>query len=85
MGTPPSDAGSFEVGMKLEALDPLNPLCLTVASVVRTLQFNYFVIGLDLQETYFICHATNPSIFPVGWAKQHKVFLTPPKGKAFYI
>ena len=66
--------------MKLEALDPLNPLCLTVASVVKTLHCNYFVVGLDQQETYFICHATNSAIFPVGWAKQHKVFLTPPKG-----
>lgn len=86
MGTPPSDAGSFEVGMKLEALDPRNPLCLTVASIVKTLQFNYFIVGLDSQETFFICHSTSTSIFPVGWAKQHKVFLTPPRdyaGKPF--
>jgi len=86
MGTPPSDAGSFEIGMKLEALDPVNPLSLTVACVKKKLQFNYFVVGLDSQETSFICHSSCSSIFPVGWAKQHKVFLTPPKefaGKLF--
>ena len=80
MGTPISDAGSFEVGMKLEAIDPVNPLCLTVASVVKVLQFNYFIVGLDSQDTHFICHSSCNTIFPVGWAKQHKVFLTPPKG-----
>ena len=81
MGTPPSSGGSFEEGMKLEALDPSNPLSITVASVIHTLQFNYFVVGLDNQETYFICHCSSSNIFPVGWAKQHKLFLTPPKGK----
>ncbi|XP_012559766.2 scm-like with four MBT domains protein 2 isoform X1 [Hydra vulgaris] len=86
MGTPPSSNGSFEIGMKLEALDPFNPLCLTVASVVKILHFNYFVVGLDGQEVFFICHSSSNSIFPVGWSKQHKVFLTPPKdmiGKPF--
>jgi len=80
MGSAPSDAGTFEIGMKLEALDPLNPLLLTVASVVQTLQYNNIVINIDMSEIYFICHASSSNIFPVGYAKQHKCFLTPPKG-----
>lgn len=80
MGSAPSDAGTFEVGMKLEALNPLNPLSLTVASVVRTLEYNNIVVNIDMTETFFICHASSGNIFPVGYAKQHKCFLTPPRG-----
>ena len=79
MGTAPSASGSFEVGMKLESIDPVNPLCISVATVLQTLKFNYLVIGLDSQSTQFICHASSRSIYPVGWCKQNNVFLTPPK------
>lgn len=86
MGSAPSDAGTFEVGMKLEALNPLNPLALTVASIVQILQYNNIVVKIDKTETYFICHASSGNIFPVGYAKQHKCFLTPPKGlNCFYF
>ena len=85
MGSAPSDAGSFEVGMKLEALDPANPLSLTVASVVQTLQYNNIVVNIDMTDTCFICHASSSNIFPVGYAKQFKAFLTPPKGINLHI
>ena len=81
MGTPPSNRGQFEAGMKLEAIDPINPSNLVVATVIKPLRFNYFIVGIDSQPTYFICHANCKTIFPVGWCKSNKVHLTPPKGK----
>ena len=80
MGTPPNRHGQFEPGMKFEAIDPLNPSNVVVATVAKSLRFNYFIAAIDSSQTYFICHASSKVIFPVNWCKSHKVPLTPPKG-----
>ncbi|XP_065058211.1 MBT domain-containing protein 1-like isoform X2 [Rhopilema esculentum] len=86
MGTPPSRYGHFEPGAKFEAIDPLNPSNIIVATVIKSLRFNYFIAGIDSTTNYFICHANSRSIFPVHWCKNQKISLTLPKeysGKSF--
>lgn len=83
MGTPPSRHGQFEPGAKFEAIDPLNPSNIVVATVIKSLRFNYFIAGVDSTSNYFICHANSKSIFPMNWCKNQKITLTPPKGNEF--
>eukprot|EP00794_Sanderia_malayensis_P006848 gene6848-7617_t len=79
MGTPPSRYGQFEESFKFEAIDPLSPGNIVVATVVKMLRFNYFVAGIDGTSTYFICHSGSMTIFPINWCKSHKIQLTAPK------
>ena len=85
MGTPPSRNGQFEPGAKFEAIDPLNPSNIVVATVIRSLRFNYFIAGVESSSTNFICHANSKSIFPVNWCRNHKINLMPPRGKDLLI
>lgn len=75
----------FKVGMKFEAIDPFNPSHLCVVTVIKVLRFNYFVLGVDSLATYFVCHANSKNIFSCGWAKEHGLELTPPRGKTFLL
>ena len=84
MGTPPSRHGQFEPGAKFEAIDPLNPSNIVVATVMKSLRFNYFIAGVDSTSAYFICHANSKNIFPANWCRNQRISLTPPKGRACF-
>ncbi|GFS22978.1 MBT domain-containing protein 1 [Elysia marginata] len=75
---------SFQVGMKLEAIDPLNLSAICVATVMKVLRNNYLMIGIDgsMAENgsdWFCYHATSPCIFPVGFCEINNLYLTPPR------
>ncbi|GFN77679.1 mbt domain-containing protein 1 [Plakobranchus ocellatus] len=75
---------SFQVGMKLEAIDPLNLSAICVATVMKVLRNNYLMIGIDgsMAENgsdWFCYHATSPCIFPVGFCEINNLQLTPPR------
>ncbi|KAL8597044.1 hypothetical protein ACOMHN_055637 [Nucella lapillus] len=76
----------FTVGMKLEAIDPLNLSAICVATVMKVLRHNYLMIGIDgspmveAGSDWFCYHATSPCIFPVGFCEINNIELTPPKG-----
>eukprot|EP00106_Octopus_bimaculoides_P006140 XP_014773582.1 PREDICTED: MBT domain-containing protein 1-like isoform X1 [Octopus bimaculoides] len=76
---------SFEVGMKLEAIDPLNLSAICVASVNKVLKNNYLMIGIDGSlaqngSDWFCYHITSPCIFPVSFCEVNNLELTPPRG-----
>ncbi|XP_005093400.1 MBT domain-containing protein 1 [Aplysia californica] len=76
---------AFQVGMKLEAIDPLNLSAICVATVTKVLRNNYLMIGIDgsMAENgsdWFCYHATSPCIFPVGFCEINNLNLTPPRG-----
>ncbi|XP_076467464.1 MBT domain-containing protein 1-like isoform X2 [Babylonia areolata] len=82
----PPHSLTFSVGMKLEAIDPLNLSAICVATVMKVLRHNYLMIGIDgspMVETgsdWFCYHTTSPCIFPVGFCEINNIDLTPPKG-----
>ncbi|GFR75003.1 Scm-like with four MBT domains protein 1, partial [Elysia marginata] len=86
----------FQVGMKLEAVDPRDCHSLGPATVVEVVDKFYFVTEMDAQQTpasssgdsnkseteklRFACHKNTPTIFPVGWAASKGIKLRPPEG-----
>ncbi|XP_060603934.1 MBT domain-containing protein 1-like isoform X1 [Ruditapes philippinarum] len=82
---PPADGYAFQVGQKLEAIDPLNLSAVCVATVMKVLKNNYLMIGIDGSiaqngTDWFCYHATSPCIFPVGFCEVNGLQLTPPRG-----
>ncbi|XP_064636083.1 MBT domain-containing protein 1-like isoform X2 [Lineus longissimus] len=81
----PPEGIRFEVGMKLEAIDPLNLSSICVATVMKVLRNNYLMIGIDGSmaangSDWFCYHASSPCIFPVGFCEINNIELSPPKG-----
>ena len=78
--------GSFSVGMKIEAVDPLNLATVCVATVMKVLRFGYIMIRIDGYETdesgsdWFCYHGSSPLIFPPGFCEKNKISLKPPAG-----
>lgn len=78
----------FSIGMKLEAIDPLNLSSICAATVMAVLRRGYIMIRIDMYEAdltgadWFCYHRTSPCIFPVGFCKANGIVLTPPKGYA---
>ncbi|XP_068096309.1 lethal(3)malignant brain tumor-like protein 2 [Hyperolius riggenbachi] len=75
----------FEVGMKLEAIDPLNLGNICAATVCKVLMEGYLMVAMDSSlstdgSDWFCYHATSNSIFPVGFCEKNNIELTPPKG-----
>ncbi|KAL1506365.1 hypothetical protein ABEB36_005740 [Hypothenemus hampei] len=76
----------FSIGMKLEAIDPLNLSSICVATVMDVLNYGYIMIRIDSYESdlggadWFCYHVKSPCIFPVGFCHKHNIPLTPPKG-----
>uniref|UniRef100_A0A3B1JMC9 Lethal(3)malignant brain tumor-like protein 1 n=1 Tax=Astyanax mexicanus TaxID=7994 RepID=A0A3B1JMC9_ASTMX len=70
----------FEVGMKLEAVDRMNPSLICVATVTD-LVGNRFLVHFDnWDDTYdYWCDARSPYIHPVGWCQERGLPLTPPQ------
>lgn len=87
-----ASADGFCVGMKLEAIDPLNLSSICVATVMEVLRCGYIMIRIDTYETdvtaglflkggdWFCYHVSSPCIFPVGFCEQNNLTLIPPKG-----
>ncbi|PVD34462.1 hypothetical protein C0Q70_05737 [Pomacea canaliculata] len=76
---------NFQVGMKLEAIDPLNLSAICVATVMKVLKNNYLMIGIDgsMAESgsdWFCYHSSSPCIFPVGFCEINSIDLAPPRG-----
>ncbi|XP_041357919.1 MBT domain-containing protein 1-like isoform X2 [Gigantopelta aegis] len=81
----PPHGMKFQVGMKLEAIDPLNLSTICVATVMKVLRNNYIMIGIDgsLAQNgtdWFCYHATSACIFPVGFCEINGLPLSPPRG-----
>ncbi|CAH1124722.1 unnamed protein product [Ceutorhynchus assimilis] len=75
----------FRVGMKLEAIDPLNLSSISVATVMEVLNYGFIMVRIDSYESdvagedWFCYHVKSPCIFPVGFCERHNVPLKPPK------
>ncbi|XP_230849.6 lethal(3)malignant brain tumor-like protein 1 isoform X3 [Rattus norvegicus] len=70
----------FQVGMKLEAVDRMNPSLVCVASVTDVVASRFLVHFDDWDDTYdYWCDASSPYIHPVGWCQKQGKPLTPPQ------
>ncbi|XP_031750144.1 lethal(3)malignant brain tumor-like protein 1 isoform X2 [Xenopus tropicalis] len=77
IGAPPS---LFRVGMKLEAVDRMNPSLICVASVTDVIEDRFLVHFDNWGDTYdYWCDPSSPYVHPVGWCEQHEKILTPPQ------
>jgi hypothetical protein len=76
------------VGMKLEAIDPLNLSAICAATIKKVLARGYVMVGMDSFEDedssggsdWFCYHITSHSVFPCGFCAEHGIVLTPPIG-----
>ncbi|XP_014846459.1 PREDICTED: lethal(3)malignant brain tumor-like protein 1 isoform X1 [Poecilia mexicana] len=71
----------FETGMKLEAVDRMNPSLICVATVTDVVDDRFLVHFDNWDDTYdYWCDASSPYIHPVGWCQERNLPLTPPQG-----
>ncbi|XP_016094170.1 lethal(3)malignant brain tumor-like protein 1 [Sinocyclocheilus grahami] len=76
---PETDCG-FEVGMKLEAVDRMNPSLICVATVTDKVDNRFLVHFDNWDDTYdYWCDAHSPYIHPIGWCQERGLPLTPPQ------
>lgn len=78
---------SFEVGMKLEALNPADQMKICPATVTKVFDDIYFLVNIDVclnesnntlvsnnsENNTWLCTAEFPYIFPVGWAQKNNI------------
>ncbi|CAB1336256.1 unnamed protein product [Coregonus sp. 'balchen'] len=70
----------FEVGMKLEAVDRMNPSLICVATVTDVVDDRFLVHFDNWDDTYdYWCDASSPYIHPIGWCQERSLPLTPPQ------
>ncbi len=76
----------FKVGMKLEAVDPLNRNKICPASVVKVLKNDYIMVQIDRKPDEdeedkdwdaFCCHVTSACIAPPGFCEANGIALEP--------
>lgn len=78
----------FEVGMKLEAVNPLNLYCIGPATIKKVLKRDYLIITIDgsnesnenQQLTEFCYHSKSSMIMPAGFCELAGIKLTSPEG-----
>ncbi|XP_071502253.1 uncharacterized protein [Diadema antillarum] len=77
----------FLAGMRLEAVNPKAPSQICPATVTDVFNVYFFRVTIDdlrpeaeREEIRVTCHGMSGGIFPVGWAHQNGVAVTPPKG-----
>ncbi|XP_047231034.1 lethal(3)malignant brain tumor-like protein 1 isoform X2 [Girardinichthys multiradiatus] len=76
----------FETGMKLEAVDRMNPSLICVATVTDVVDNRFLVHFDNWDDTYdYWCDASSPYIHPVGWCQERNLPLTPPQGDQHII
>ncbi|XP_068682638.1 lethal(3)malignant brain tumor-like protein 4 isoform X1 [Montipora foliosa] len=75
----------FKTGMKIEAVDRMNPDLICVASVTNVIG-NYFLVHFDeWDDSYdYWCGDDCPYIRPVGWCRENKRNLNPPNDDDFH-
>ncbi|KAM7433461.1 lethal(3)malignant brain tumor-like protein [Porites harrisoni] len=75
----------FKVGMKLEAVDRMNPDLICVATVTNVIG-NYFLVHFDeWDDSYdYWCGDDCPYIRPVGWCRENNRNLNPPNDDEFH-
>ncbi|XP_047187209.1 lethal(3)malignant brain tumor-like protein 1 isoform X2 [Scophthalmus maximus] len=70
----------FEIGMKLEAVDRMNPSLICVATVTDMVDCRFLVHFDNWDDTYdYWCDASSPYIHPIGWCQERNLPLTPPQ------
>uniref|UniRef100_A0A8C4ZKZ7 L3MBTL histone methyl-lysine binding protein 2 n=1 Tax=Gadus morhua TaxID=8049 RepID=A0A8C4ZKZ7_GADMO len=79
------EGGFFEVGMKMEAIDPLNLGNICVATIHKILLDGYLMVGIDGAEPvndadHFCYHASSHAILPTGFCEKNNIPLTVPRG-----
>lgn len=80
----------LRVGMKLEAVDPLNPVAICAATIKKVLRRGYVMIRIDSYEEdklnvsgstdWFCYHIASPYILKCGFCQSNGILLTPPFG-----
>ncbi len=72
----------FKVGMKLEAIDPLNLSTICVATVASILRNDYIMVKIDgcTEEDVFCYHRNSSSILPAGFCLKNSIHLKEPLG-----
>ncbi|XP_062871426.1 lethal(3)malignant brain tumor-like protein 1 [Trichomycterus rosablanca] len=77
---PSDEEHGFEVGLKLEAVDRMNPSLICVATVTDVVGRRFLVHFDNWDDTYdYWCDARSPYIHPIGWCKEKSLPLTPPQ------
>nr|XP_057941149.1 lethal(3)malignant brain tumor-like protein 1 [Doryrhamphus excisus]XP_057941150.1 lethal(3)malignant brain tumor-like protein 1 [Doryrhamphus excisus] len=70
----------FDIGMKLEAVDRMNPSLICVATITDAVDARFLVHFDNWDDTYdYWCDATSPYIHPIGWCQERNLPLTPPQ------
>uniref|UniRef100_A0A8P4JYB8 Lethal(3)malignant brain tumor-like protein 1 n=1 Tax=Dicentrarchus labrax TaxID=13489 RepID=A0A8P4JYB8_DICLA len=70
----------FEIGMKLEAVDRMNPSLICVATVTDVVDDRFLVHFDNWDDTYdYWCDSSSPYIHPIGWCQERNLPLTPPQ------
>ncbi|CAL8079732.1 unnamed protein product [Orchesella dallaii] len=77
----------LQVGMKLEAIDPLNLSAICAATIKKVLRRGYVMVRVDSYEEdssadgsdWFCYHISSPYVFPCGFCEENGITLTPPK------
>uniref|UniRef100_A0A8C5SGX4 Lethal(3)malignant brain tumor-like protein 1 n=1 Tax=Laticauda laticaudata TaxID=8630 RepID=A0A8C5SGX4_LATLA len=76
----PDSVSGFQVGLKLEAVDRMNPSLICVATVTDVVDNRFLVHFDNWDDTYdYWCDPSSPYIHPVGWCQEHGKPLTPPQ------
>ncbi|XP_029291750.1 lethal(3)malignant brain tumor-like protein 1 isoform X2 [Cottoperca gobio] len=71
---------SFSIGMKLEAVDRMNPSLICVATVTDVVDDRFLVHFDNWDDTYdYWCDSSSPYIHPIGWCQERDLPLTPPQ------
>jgi hypothetical protein len=82
----------LKVGMKLEAIDPLNLSAICAATIKKVLARGYVMVRLDSNEEeekdshsssevdWFCYHISSHSVFRCGFCAVNGIVLTPPIG-----
>lgn len=75
----------FKVGMKFEAIDPLNLSTICVATVAKVLNDGYLMVRIDGYQIpddsdLFCYHRTSSSLFPAGYCHKNSLRLHEPFG-----
>uniref|UniRef100_A0A915PQE6 BAH domain-containing protein n=1 Tax=Setaria digitata TaxID=48799 RepID=A0A915PQE6_9BILA len=79
---------TWEKGMKLEVLDPLDAWKeLRVSTVIEVMDDGFLRIGFDgeeMEDDSVPIHSTSELLFPVGYAKKYGIKLKQPKNIEFF-
>ncbi|XP_004519571.1 uncharacterized protein LOC101462021 isoform X1 [Ceratitis capitata] len=80
----PTGPNRFQIGMKLEAIDPENCSLFCVCTIVDIQGYRLKLTFDGYEYMYdFWVNADSMDIFPPGWCTKTKRVLQPPKGKSF--